>query len=118
MGQDFFTYLLASAAFALFIVCPRMAAMTDICHRHVMCNLVVLVILGTLASIPLLIMMVYILRGWGFAAAIGFAIATDLLSALLMGVFSRKATIEIIIISLFVISGSRLATWITTKLSI
>jgi hypothetical protein len=116
MSQDFYAYVVASAAFAMFIVCPRMAAMTNICHRHVVCNLVVLVILGTIVSIPLLIIMVLILKRWGFAAAIGFAIVTDLLSALLMGVFSRKATIEIVIISLFVISGSRLATWITARL--
>jgi len=116
MSQDFYAYVMASAAFAMFIVCPRMAAMTNICHRHVMCNLVVLVILGTLVSIPLLVIMVYILKSWGFAAALGFAIVTDLLSALIIGVISRKATVEMLIISLFVISGSRLASWITAKL--
>jgi len=116
MSQDFFAYGLASAAFAMFIVCPRMAAMTNICHRHVTCNLVVLVILGTLVSIPLLIIMVSILKRWGFAAALGFAIVTDLLSALIIGVISRKAAVEILIISLFVISGSRLASWITARL--
>jgi len=116
MSQDFFAYVLASAAFALFIVCPRMAAMTNICHRHVTCNLIVLVILGTLVSIPLLIIMVSILKRWGFAAALGFAIVTDLLSALILGAISRKAALEVLIISLFVISGSRLATWITARL--
>lgn len=116
MSQNFFAYVLASIAFAMFIVCPRMAAMTNICHRHVMCNLVTLVILGTIVSIPLLVIMVLILKRWGFAAALGFAIFTDLLSALLMGVINRKAALEIIIISLFVISGNRLATWITAKL--
>ena len=60
-------------------------------------------------SIPLLIILVSILNRWGFA------IATDLLSALIMGVISRKAAIEILIISLFVISGSRLASWVTAK---
>jgi len=93
-----------------------MAAMTNICHRHVTCNLIVLVILGTLVSIPLLIIMVSILKRWGFAAALGFAIVTDLLSALILGAISRKAALEVLIISLFVISGSRLATWITARL--
>ena len=116
MSQGFFAYVLATAAFAMFIVCPRMAAMTNICHRHLTCNLVVLVILGTLVSIPLLIIMVSILKRWGFAAALGFAIATDLISALIMGAISRKAAVEILIISLFVISGSRLASWVTAKL--
>jgi hypothetical protein len=116
MSEDFWAYLLALVALAMFIVCPRMAALTNICHRHVMFNLSTLVILGTLVSIPLLIIMVFILKRWGFAAALGFAIFTDLLSALLMGVFNRKAAVEILIISLFVISGSRLAIWITAKL--
>ena len=51
MSQDFFAYVLATTAFAMFIVCPRMAAMTNICHRHLTCNLVLLVVLGTLVSI-------------------------------------------------------------------
>jgi hypothetical protein len=116
MSQDFFAYAVASAAFAMFIVCPRMAAMTNICYRHVTGNLVVLVILGTLVSIPLLIIMVSLLTRWGFAAALGFAIVTELLAALIMGIISRKAAVEILIISLFVISGSRLASWISARL--
>jgi hypothetical protein len=59
--------------------------------------------------------MVSILKRWGFAAALGFAIATDLFSAIIMGVISRKAALEILIISLFVISGSKLASWVTAK---
>lgn len=116
MSQDFWAYALASASFAMFIVCPRMAAMTNICHRHVPCNLAVLVILGTLVSIPLLVIMVSILKSWGFVAALGFAVATDLLAALIMGIISRKAAVEILIISLFVITGSRLASWIGARI--
>jgi hypothetical protein len=33
-----------------------------------------------------------------------------------MGIISRKAAVEILIISLFVISGSRLASWISARL--
>lgn len=116
MWQDFWAYALASASFAMFIVCPRMAAMSDICHRHLTSNLVVLVILGTLASFPLLVIMVSILRNFGLVAALGFAIATDLLAALIMGIISRKAAVEILIISIFVITGSRLASWISARL--
>lgn len=60
--------------------------------------------------------MVALLRNWGFAAALGFAVATDLLAALIMGVISRKAAVEILIISLFVITGNRLASWLSAKL--
>lgn len=116
MSQDFWAFSLASASFAMFIVCPRMAAMTAICHRHAPGSLVFLVILGTLVSVPLLLMMVAILRNWGFAAALGFAVATDLMAALIMGVISRKAAVEILIISLFVITGNRLASWLSARL--
>jgi hypothetical protein len=34
--------------------------------------------------------MVFILKRWGFAAALGFARFTDLLSALLMGLLTAK----------------------------
>lgn len=52
MSQDFWSFLLASVGFAMFIVCPRMAAMTAICHRHAPGSLVFLVIVGTLVSVP------------------------------------------------------------------
>ncbi|MEJ5329455.1 MAG: hypothetical protein WHT07_04815 [Desulfobaccales bacterium] len=116
MSEDFWAFLLASVGFAMFIVCPRMAAMTAICHRHAPGNLVFLVIAGTLVSVPLLLVMVALLRNYGFAAALGFAVATDLLAALITGVISRKAAVEILIISLFVITGNRLAGWLSAKL--
>lgn len=115
MSQDLWAYFVGSLSFAFFIVCPRMAAMTDLCHRYVACNLGVLVILGTLLSIPLLVIMVSILKSYGLMAAVGFAVATDLLAALIMGVISRKATIEILIISLFVVTGSRVASWLSAR---
>ncbi|MBW1980539.1 MAG: hypothetical protein JRJ12_04915 [Deltaproteobacteria bacterium] len=113
MTQGLSSYVLATGAFALFIVCPRMAAMTNIVHKQLGLNLLVLVLLGTLASIPLLLVMVLIIQRWGLMAGLAFCVITDLLAALVMQPVSTKAAIETFIIAIFVVVGNRLAAWLT-----
>ena len=46
--------LIASVAFALFILCPRMAGMTKVISEASDVNLVKVVVLGTVVALPLI----------------------------------------------------------------
>ncbi len=69
--------LIVSVAFALFIVCPIMAGMTDVITKATQTNLVQVAVIGTILSLPLIIAMVLIFRQYGFIAALGFCVLTD-----------------------------------------
>ncbi len=102
-------------AYSFFIVCPRMAAMTTILSRSSGYSLYLLVVFGTLFSIPLLVSMCWIILKWGLMAGLGFAVLTDLFSALILAPVSIKSAIETFIIALFVVAGNRFSVWITSK---
>ncbi len=116
MYKDALSFLVAISAFGFFIVCPRMAAMTNLIAKNFNFPIYLLVIIGTIFSIPLLIIMTLIIRQWGLVAGLGFAIFTDLLCALILSSISIKAAIETFIIAVFVVIGNRLAVWITAKI--
>jgi len=105
--------LIASGAFALFIVCPRMAGMTNLIAKYTHTNLVHLALIGTVASLPLIVAMVLIFRQWGLVAALGFCVLTDLGAALIMRGISLKAGLETLIIALFLILGVKVASWLS-----
>jgi len=108
--------LVASVAFALFILCPRMAGMANVIANATKVNLVLVSVMGTLISLPLIVAMVFIFRQWGLWAALAFAVLTDVLAALVMGASSWKASFEKFIIALFVRAGVRVASLITAKI--
>jgi hypothetical protein len=108
--------LIASVAFALFILCPRMAGMANVIANATKVNLVLVSVVGTLISLPLIVAMVFIFRQWGLWAALAFAVLTDVLAALVMGAISWKSSFETFIIALFVIAGVRVASLITVKI--
>ncbi len=116
MNENLLTFGVAMAAFAFFIVCPRMAAMTNLIAKNFDLSIYVLVILGTICSIPLLVIMTWIIQQWGLVGGLVFAIFTDFLAALVISSVSVKAAIETFIIALFVVAGNRLATWITARM--
>ncbi len=116
MSNNIFLYFTTVGAFAFFIVCPRMAAMTNLIAKNFNVSIYWLVVWGTVVSIPLLLIMTWIIRQWGLLAGLGFAVFTDLLSALIMSSVSMKAAIETFIIAAFVIMGNRIAMWITAKI--
>jgi hypothetical protein len=107
--------LIASVGFALFILCPRMAGMANVIANATKVNLVIVSVIGTLISLPLIVAMVFIFRQWGLWAALAFAVFTDVLAALVMGAINWKASFETFIIALFVIAGVRVASLITAK---
>lgn len=108
--------MLVSIAFALFIVCPRMAGMANVIANHTGINLIQIAILGTLFSLPLTIIMVLVYKKLGLLSALGFCVLTDFLSALFMKEISLKAGLETFIIALFVISGVKIASFISNLL--
>jgi hypothetical protein len=106
---------IASLGFALFILCPRMAGMANVISRATNSNLILVAVIGTLVSLPLIVLMVIIFRHYGLWAAMAFAVLTDLLAALIMGAISWKASVETLIIALFVVAGVKVAGLITAK---
>ncbi|RLI79909.1 hypothetical protein DRP05_02310 [Archaeoglobales archaeon] len=105
--------LIAALAFAFFIVCPRMAGMTSVIANATDVDLVKLAVVGTIIAIPFVVGMVLIYTRYGLLAALGFAVLTDLLSALVIKEISLKAGIETLIVALFVIIGVRVATYVS-----
>ncbi|SDN75576.1 hypothetical protein SAMN04488516_10669 [Desulfonauticus submarinus] len=109
--------LIPTFAFALFILCPRMAAMTTLIHKNFpQCSIYVLVLGGALISIPFLFVLTWLVGKYGILAGLGFAILTDFLSALLLSFVSLKAGVETLIIAIFVVIGSKVASTLTAKL--
>ncbi|MBW1680602.1 MAG: hypothetical protein JRJ83_04000 [Deltaproteobacteria bacterium] len=115
MNNNPLGFAITMAAFAFFIVCPRMGAMTNLLERHTSYPIYWLVIIGTLASIPLLLTMSWLIRKWGLTAGLGFAVLTDLAAAAVLTSVNLKVAVETVIIAIFVIGGNKLAMWITGR---
>ena len=109
--------LIVSVAFALFIVCPRMAGMTNVITNATQTNIIHVAIIGTIISLPLIIAMVLIFKQYGLFAALGFCVLTDLGAALVMRQISFKAGLETFIIALFLILGVKVASIVSSWLS-
>lgn len=111
-----YSLLVVSIAFALFIVCPRMAGMTNVITKATQTNIIQVAIIGTILSLPLIIAMILIFRQYGLIGALGFCVLTDVGAALVMKEISLKAGIETFIIALFVIIGVKVASIISSWL--
>lgn len=109
--------LIVSVAFALFIVCPRMAGMTNVITNETQTNIIYVAVIGTVISLPLIIGMVLIFKHYGLIAALGFCVLTDIGAALMMRQISFKAGLETFIIALFLILGVKVASIISSWLS-
>lgn len=101
--------LISSIAFGLFIVCPRMAGMMHIINKHSKASILRTVLVGTLISIPLLLLMVLVFEYSGIWGAITICVLTDFAAALIMKSISKRAAVETFIIALFVIIGVKIA---------
>ncbi len=115
MSDNSINYLVVTAAFAFFIVCPRLGAMTNILERNSTVPVYWVVIIGTFSSIPLLMLMTWLIKQWGLAAGLGLAIVTDMIAAAILTSVSMKAAVETFIIALFVVAGNKIAMWITSR---
>ncbi len=107
--------LVSLLAFSFFIVCPRMAAMTNLLSRHTQGGgIYSLVAVGTVVSLPLLLLTAWAIRQWGLMAGLILAIVTDLAAAGLLASVNLKVALETLIIAAFVIAGNRIAVWVTS----
>ncbi|MBW1730683.1 MAG: hypothetical protein JRJ75_07345 [Deltaproteobacteria bacterium] len=115
MNNDTSAYIITIVAFAFFVLCPRLGAMTNLLEKNTNFPIYWLVILGTFGSIPLLLAMTWLIKQWGLMAGLGLAIFTDLIAAAILTSVSIKVALETFIIALFVVAGNKLATWVSTR---
>jgi hypothetical protein len=101
--------LISSLAFAFFVVCPRMAGMVHLINKHTASPIWLVVLAGSLISIPLLLAMVWVFGKFGVMGALFFAIVTDLCAALIFNKISLAAGVETFVVALFVILGVKVA---------
>jgi hypothetical protein len=99
------TLIVASVTFAFFILCPRMVGMASVISGIKEVNPWVVVVIGAVLAIPLMILMYWVLQRFGAAYAIGLAVATDIVAAVIIGAYSWKATVSVLIIAIFVWAG-------------
>jgi hypothetical protein len=112
-----YIFLVTSVAFALFIVCPRMAGMTNIITNATNTNIVQIAVIGTILAIPLIVAMVLIFKQYGLIPALAFSVLTDIAAALVIKEISFKAGLETLIIALFVIAGVKVASIVSHSIS-
>lgn len=99
------SWIMASLAFAFFIMCPRMAGMCAVIAKTREVNPYLIALIGGVISVPLIMLMVFLTIKMGVQAAILVAAATDLLAALAIGTLRPKYALEVLIIALFVWAG-------------
>ena len=107
--MDVLALIVASVAFALYVTCPRMTAMIATESKISGLNPILTVILGCILGIPLFLILLYTFQRLGVAATVLLAAIFDLGAALLLGSIDIKSGIELIIITVFVYAGIRLA---------
>ena len=108
--------LIASVAFALFILCPRMAGMTKIISDAGDVNLIKVVIFGTIVALPLIVAMALIFARYGLVMALIFCVITDFAAAFAIREISMKAGVETLIIAFFVLVGVKVASIVSGAL--
>ena len=109
--------LIASSAFALFVICPRMAGMTNVIAGATHLSIIRIAVLGTVLALPPIILMALIFKEYGLFAALLFGVVTDLMAAVVMKGISFKAGVETLIIASFVILGVKVASMVSAWMS-
>lgn len=108
--------IVASVAFALYVTCPRMTAMIATQTKISGLNPYLMISLGCILGIPLFITLFYTLQRFGIGVTVLLAAALDVGAALVLGKLDLKAGIELMIITVFVYVGIRVAPLITNLL--
>ena len=103
------TLLIASSAFGLYVICPRMGAMMVQQAKLKGLSLYAIIVLGALISIPLFVILSRILIRFGVGWATIFAAVGDFAAAALLGAIDPRTGVELAIITVFVYIGIRLA---------
>jgi hypothetical protein len=105
MSRTLLDLFVVSLAFAFFIMCPRMAGMGAIVSRLHGFNPYIVAAIGGVLAIPLIILMEFLVIRFGVSTAIIVAAATDIASAILMGVYKPRYAVEVFIIAAFLWLG-------------
>ncbi|QTA87009.1 hypothetical protein [Desulfonema magnum] len=103
----------AAMGLSFFIICPRMAGMVHIIAKNAQLPLIYTALYGSVIAIPMILVMVMVFGKLGVWGALAFCVMTDLLSALFMKSVSTRASIETLVIAVFVILGVKAAPYIT-----
>jgi hypothetical protein len=111
------TLIIASVTFAFFILCPRMVGMASVISGIKDVNPWIVVVIGAVLAIPLMLLMYWVLQKYGAAYAIGLAAATDIIAALIIGAYSWKATVSVVIIAIFVWAGVYVANLVSKAIA-
>jgi hypothetical protein len=111
------TLIIASVSFAFFILCPRMVGMAAVISGIKEVNPWVVVVIGAVLAIPLMLLMYWVLQKYGAAYAIGLAAATDIVAALIIGTYSWKSMVSVVIIAAFVWAGVYVANLVSKAIA-
>jgi hypothetical protein len=109
--------IVASVAFAFFILCPRMVGMASVIANIKEVNPWLIVVLGAIIAIPLIVLMYWVFQRFGTGYAIGLAVITDIAAALVIGAYSWKSAASIAIIATFVWAGIVVSNLVTKAIS-
>ena len=109
--------IVASVAFGFFILCPRMVGMASVIANIKEVNPWLTVILGAVIAIPLMLLMYWVFQKFGTGYAIGLAVITDIAAALVIGAYSWKSSVSIVIIAVFVWVGIVVSNLVTKAIS-
>ncbi len=107
--MDWRALSIASVAFALYVLCPRMTAMILQESRIKGIDVHTVIIVGTVISIPLFIMLVHVILRLGVEWAIFIAAVADIAAAALLGTLDLRTGVELVVITAFVYAGIKLA---------
>ena len=107
---------IVSLAFALFIICPRMAGMVYAIVKSTNTNIIHVALIGTALSLPFVLAMVAIFQRYGILGALGFCVLTDLGAALLVGSLDIKAGVEVVVIAASLIAGVKIASVVSSAI--
>ena len=108
--------IIAAVAFAMYVTCPRMTAMIATEMKVSGLNPVLTISLGCILGIPMFLVLYYVLKNFGVEVTVLLAAAFDIGAALLVGKLDIKAGVELLIITLFVYAGIKIAPLIVNRL--
>ncbi|MEA3508711.1 MAG: hypothetical protein U9R40_07320 [Synergistota bacterium] len=104
--------VIASLAFAFFVVCPRMAGMVGIIGKNTSLPLWKVTVFGTIASIPILALMAWVFPRWGVGGALVLCVITDMAAVFLMKDIGVGAAIQTAVVAIFVLLGIKAGQWL------
>ncbi len=108
--------IIAAVAFAMYVTCPRMTAMIATEMKVSDLNPVLTISLGCILGIPMFLILYYTLKNFGVEVTVLLAAIFDVGAALLIGKLDMKAGLELLIITLFVYAGLKIAPLLVNRL--